>query len=322
MTPAQRRLRWVKKDRLPASIQAQLAQRDKNKKDNKEAAAKLEKEPSERKPDGTAAGAAAGEKKEIQETILYVKNDYLQLDFTKSDNVAKKLKEVQDDRMRGKYDPKFHIQMLTYILNQVKDSTLRIEVILNLLNSLFDSAKVSLLGFMNRDTWLSTHNYLNLLMNLLETDSFRDSLRNFQRKEKTAAALEDADVETETNELSTTIEIEKAILPALANFIEKLDYELLKAFQNTPHNKIEYLQRLRDDNKFLFLCDRLQRFMTDFNDLSKVARVAIIKLDHLYYKSDALYVQLKQAPASDESNKPYILENSLTHLTELGSVIN
>ena len=62
--------------------------------------------------------------------------------------------------------------------------------------------------------------------------------------------------------------------------------------------------------------------MTDFNDLSKVARVAIIKLDHLYYKSDALYVQLKQAPASDESNKPYILENSLTHLTELGSVIN
>ena len=241
MTPAQRRLRWVKKDRLPASIQAQLAQRDKNKKDNKEAAAKLEKEPSERKPDGTAAGAAAGEKKEIQETILYVKNDYLQLDFTKSDNVAKKLKEVQDDRMRGKYDPKFHIQMLTYILNQVKDSTLRIEVILNLLNSLFDSAKVSLLGFMNRDTWLSTHNYLNLLMNLLETDSFRDSLRNFQRKEKTAAALEDADVETETNELSTTIEIEKAILPALANFIEKLDYELLKAFQNTPHNKIEYL---------------------------------------------------------------------------------
>ena len=78
-------------------------------------------------------------------------------------------------------------------------------------------------------------------MALLETDSFRESLRNFQRKEKTAAALEDGDVETETNELSTTIEIEKAILPALANFIEKLDFELLKAFQNTPHNKIEYL---------------------------------------------------------------------------------
>ena len=48
---------------------------------------------------------------------MYVKNDYLTLDFTKADNVAKKLKEVQDDRMRGKYDPKFHIQMLTYILN-------------------------------------------------------------------------------------------------------------------------------------------------------------------------------------------------------------
>ena len=66
MTPAQRRLRWVKKDRLPASIQAQLAQRDKNKKETKEAAAKtLEKEPSERKPDGTATGVSGNEKKEI-----------------------------------------------------------------------------------------------------------------------------------------------------------------------------------------------------------------------------------------------------------------
>ena len=59
--------------------------------------------------------------------------------------------------MRGKYDPKFHIQMLTFILDKLKDNRLKIEVILNLLNSLFDSAKVSSTGFMSRDIWLTTY---------------------------------------------------------------------------------------------------------------------------------------------------------------------
>lgn len=46
--------------------------------------------------------------------------------------------------------------MLGYIFNQVRDNKLRLEIILNLLNILFDSAKMSELHFMNRETWLST----------------------------------------------------------------------------------------------------------------------------------------------------------------------
>jgi hypothetical protein len=49
--------------------------------------------------------------------------------------------------------------------------------------------------------------------------------------------------------------------------------------------------------------------MADLNDLSKVARVAILKLDHLYYKADSLYIQLKKAP-NDADNRPYIVEDS------------
>lgn len=159
-------------------------------------------------------------------------------------------------------------------------------------------------------------------MDILETKPIRESIRNFMNKEKAATTAEDIDIEEEKNELSTTIEIERAILPAIANFMEKLDYELLKAYQSTPHNKIEYLQRLRDENKFLFLSDRVQSYMSDFNDFSKVARIAILKLDHLYYKSDALYVQLRQAPTSDLENKPYIVEDSKKALGELMRLIN
>lgn len=49
---------------------------------------------------------------------------------------------------------------------------------------------------------------------------------------------------------------------------------------------------MRDDNKFLFLCDQVQNFLTEHNDNSKAARVAILKLDHLYFKNDTLFKKM------------------------------
>lgn len=48
--------------------------------------------------------------------MLDIKSNYMQIDFSKTDNVVKKVKELQDERMRGKFDPKYHLQVLTYIL--------------------------------------------------------------------------------------------------------------------------------------------------------------------------------------------------------------
>ena len=39
--------------------------------------------------------------------MLNLRNDF-QVDYTKADNVAKKLKEIQEERMRQKYDNKLH----------------------------------------------------------------------------------------------------------------------------------------------------------------------------------------------------------------------
>jgi hypothetical protein len=50
-----------------------------------------------------------------------VKSNYSNIDFTKADNVYKKIKELQDERMRGKFDPKYHLQVLTFMLQQVKE---------------------------------------------------------------------------------------------------------------------------------------------------------------------------------------------------------
>lgn len=57
-----------------------------------------------------------GTEKEAKETVLDIKTNYSTIDFTKLDNVAKKIKELQDERMRGKFDPRYHLQVLTYML--------------------------------------------------------------------------------------------------------------------------------------------------------------------------------------------------------------
>ena len=149
-------------------------------------------------------------------------------------------------------------------------------------------------------------------MNILEENvAIRDKLRTITAKEE----------KTEDEELDSTTEIEKAILPALANFAEKLDYELLKAFQAIPQMKIEYLRRIRDENNLLFLFDRVQRFMVEFNDFPKAARFAILRLDHLYYKNDLLYQKMREANV--DPNEVYVVHDDTQKVVEeLVNLIN
>jgi hypothetical protein len=68
--------------------------------------------------------------------------------------VTKKLKEIQDERTKGKFDAKYHAQVLVFMLASVKDIKHKIEVILNLVHSLFDTAKTNISGYMSREAWL------------------------------------------------------------------------------------------------------------------------------------------------------------------------
>ena len=166
---------------------------------------------------------------------------------------------------------------------------------LNLLNSLFDTAKSTVSGFLSRDTWLQCLGYLQQLLALIDSQPLvkEKIMKHSELKvDENVAAASTVDGNTEQ---SVGMDVEKAILPSMANFLEKLDFELLKAFQGTQHTKIEYLQRIRDENKFLFLCDYLLRFFHEYADLPKAARVAILKMDHIYYKNDQLYRKMHES---------------------------
>jgi len=58
---------------------------------------------------------------------------------------------------------------------------------------------------------------------------------------------------------------------------------------------MEYLLRLRDECKLIEQCDALMAYLGQFSDPVKVARVGLIKLDHIYYKHDQIYTKTKEA---------------------------
>jgi len=102
--------------------------------------------------------------------------------------------------------------------------------------------------------------------------------------------------------------------------LQKLDGELLKAFQNIPHTKFEYLQRIRDENKFLYLCDAILAYISQYTgENSNTARIALLKLDHLYYKNDTLYAKFETT--GDEPSYVPSKESRLV-LEDLVRVIN
>lgn len=76
------------------------------------------------------------------------------------------------------------------------------------------------------------------------------------------------------------------IQPALIQFLDKLDKQLYQAFQTLHSTSMDYLLRLRDECLLIHQCDELTAYLGQFNDPSKIAKVGLIKLEHVYYKND------------------------------------
>ncbi len=222
MTPAQRRLKWVKFDRLPLYLQELLGKKKKPAKTTTGA----KEEDDGKKPVITVP---AGEK-EDKETVLNLKNDF-NIDYTNTENVHQKLKEIKDEQLRGKKHVAHHATLLAFILERATDPRQRVDIYLNLLNSIFTSAKsANTLGFLTREGWLGAIKYVKELIALLNEPAIKAIIAQYKKEN---AGNEDG--------ASNTIDIEKSIIPSFISFLQKLDSELLKAFQNITHTKFEYL---------------------------------------------------------------------------------
>jgi hypothetical protein len=105
-------------------------------------------------------------------------------------------------------------------------------------------------------------------------------------------------------------ETERLVFPSLSNFAEGLHEQLWKSFQSLSHSSIEYLQRVSDENRLLFLCDALSEFFENLDQNEYQARVAIVKLTYIYYKHDSIYQRIKDRLGSKVDSGIYLVARS------------
>jgi translation initiation factor 3 subunit C len=83
-----------------------------------------------------------------------------------------------------------------------------------------------------------------------------------------------------------SINITFLLQASLVTILEKLELELYKALQFTDWNSSEYMNRVRDELKFLLLCSRIENFYKDVNDQVSISRIYLLIILHIYYKNE------------------------------------
>jgi hypothetical protein len=197
LTPAQRRLKWVKFDRLPQHLQDVLGKKKPKKPEVKKPVEDDQPKPNPNIPKQDDTGDKV--------TVLNLKDDFL-IDYTKPENIHNKLKEIKEEQLRGKKHAHHHVAILTFMLEKATEPRQKVEIYLNLLNAIFSSAKTATpSGFLTRDGWVGALNYVKDMLKILNEPLNKAALN------KVPSGVEDYD--------SSTLDIEKSIIPSFISFL-------------------------------------------------------------------------------------------------------
>lgn len=163
MTAEERRWKWVKKESLPDDF-AELIEKLSKKKEKKKKDKDIPK----------AADAAKEDDEELSPeyiTTVKTRND-LTIDYTLVQNVKERLEILKQERIKGKFDMGFHVQVLTRIADQMVENVndlfeikLKVNVLILLAATFIQTAKT--IGVLSRDDWLQTHKRVNQLLTLI-----------------------------------------------------------------------------------------------------------------------------------------------------------
>ena len=159
MTPDERRWKWVKKENLPADL-AELMERLTRPKKNKKAGA--DKENKQTKV------AGAGEKNDDDFLTQVPKQFYFEVDYSNLANVRDRLDRLQQERMKGRYDALFHVDVLKKIqtdmpeVSELSEIQLRVKVFIQYVSTLLQTAKAVFV--LPRASWIETIDQTNQLL--------------------------------------------------------------------------------------------------------------------------------------------------------------
>lgn len=126
-------------------------------------------------------------------------------------------------------------------------------------------------------------------------------------------------------EAQNKFDTERSIFPSLSTFLERMDENLWKSYQKLANKSsgIDYLNRISDENKLLFLIDETMDFLSQFDLSVFKARISLIKLQYIYYKNDSIYLKMKKRIEAKGVANPqllkgiYFVENSAAEIVKI-----
>jgi len=206
--------------------------------------------------------------------------------------IEERLTEIQRHFGRSKTDKKLQLVDLRELLAHVKGKQLKVAIHKQIIATMLGVTSAHLTKHMKPELWNSARNNILDLLKLLVSDS----------------SLTEADNEVlETAEESTTIRA----------FVEQLDAEFTKSMQNIDPHTHEYVDRLRDESSILELAALVQNYYQSIGKMDQAARMAMKRVEHLYYKLDSLSEKFEEAhqERQDKQKKDLVSEVTLAEAT-------
>lgn len=202
---------------------------------------------------------------------------------------------------------------------------MKIEVIILMIGTLFQTTRST--TFLTRDQWITVYDRVRELLRLSQTPEFMAQLilahaapikEEKEEKEITADEI----LQNIANQ--NLFETERSVFPSLSTFLERMDENLWKSYQKLAPSSIDYLLRINDENKLLFLIDETMEFLSRFDLDVFRARIALIKLTYLYYKNDSIYTKIENRilqkageGSKDQLKSIYFLKNSEAEIEKI-----
>jgi translation initiation factor 3 subunit C len=88
------------------------------------------------------------------------------------------------------------------------------------------------------------------------------------------------------------------VVGSLTLFMSRLDEEYNKSLQRTNPHTVEYVVRLRDEPKLVDLLRKGQKYQERIGAKEDAAQLALLRLEHLYYRHDSIAEKVDRASKS------------------------